>query len=415
MNSSMRIRVGFMPLADAAPLVVAREMGFARDEGVEIVLSRETSWATVRDRLSVGHLDASHALAPLPLATKLGLGPLHVPMSVPIALGCGGNTVTVADWLFSAMADKGASADFDCKRALSALASIVTARRARGLAKFVFAVVHQHSAHRYQLAYWFASAGIIPGRDVSLVVLPPSLMPEALQAGNIDGFCAGEPWGSVAVSAGGASIVTTNSHIWRSSPEKVLSTREDWVEEDPDRADALVRAIWRASVWCDDAANTAELAELLARPEYVDAHTKHLLPGLSRKLPAPDGRLLDVPGLFNFARAASGFPWLSHALWFLSQMARWDEIQLAADTIKKGCRTFRPDIYRRALAPLGVDMPSANSKVEGALPTETPVGSSTGKLSLHADGFFDGARFDPDRIDSYVAELKALDSQVRKA
>lgn len=411
MRAGNRIRLGFLPLVDAAPLIVAKELGFAEREGLDLGLSRETSWATVRDRLSVGHLDASHSLAPLPIAANLGLGPLRVKMSVPVALGCGGNTVTVGNNLWTAMADAGATPDFDCARALNALKKVTVSRRARGAEKLVFAIVHQHSAHRYQLAYWLASAGLIPGRDVALIVLPPPLMPEALRSENIDGFCAGEPWGTVAAGMDCGRIVTTNSHIWRSSPEKVLTARDAWLDEDVERTDALVRAVWASSAWCDEPANIEALVELLARPEYVGSSVEQLRPGLLRKLAAPDRNLIHVNGIFNFSQSAAAFPWASHALWFVSQMARWKEVKLNTDSIRTGRQTFRPDIFRRALARLNVDMPAANSKVEGALPDDTPVGSSMGKLSLRADPFFDGRVFDPDQIEQYVSELMAADRQ----
>ena len=111
MSSRTKIRLGFMPLVDAAPLIAAKEFGFADAEGLDLTLSRETSWATIRDRLSVGHLDAAHALAPLPIAANLGLGPLPVTMAVPMALGFGANTVTVSPVLWEEMAAHGAQAD----------------------------------------------------------------------------------------------------------------------------------------------------------------------------------------------------------------------------------------------------------------------------------------------------------------
>ncbi len=231
-----RIRAGFMPLIDAAPLIVAARIGFATAEGIAIDLVRETSWASLRDRIAVRHLDVAHMLAPMPIAANLGLTSLPTRLLAPMALGSGGNTITVAMPLWQELAQHGATADFDARRAADAFAAVVRARKAADRSPLTIAVVHPHSAHHYQLAYWLAAAGIDPTRDVDIVVVPPPLTADALSGRQIDAFSAGEPWGSIAVSKGVGCILTTNAHIWRSSPEKVLGVREAWAEEDRDRA-----------------------------------------------------------------------------------------------------------------------------------------------------------------------------------
>lgn len=401
------VRAGFMPLLDCAPLVVAAAEGFARAEGIELVVSRETSWAAVRDRLAVDHLDVAHMLAPMPIAANLGLGPLDSPLFVPLSLGFGGNTVTVSTSLWDALADAGARADFDAATTAAAMAKVVSRRAQAGADRLVLAIVHPHSAHHYELAYWLASAGVVPGRDVELVVVPPSLTAAALATGEIDGFCAGEPWGSVAVAHGAGRIVTTKAHIWRSSPEKVLGVRTDWADADSGRLDALVRAVYRAAVWCDDPANRPALVALLARAEFVGQPAELLAPGLSRRLAAADGATREVPDLLTFAARAATFPWVSHALWLYTQMVRWRQAPFSAEALRIARETYRPDLNRRALASLGALLPSANAKIEGALATATPAGSPSGRLMLGPDGFFDGRVFDPEHAGSYLAALGA--------
>jgi NitT/TauT family transport system ATP-binding protein len=401
------IRAGFIPLLDSSPLIVAGRMGFAEAEGLRLMLVRETSWATLRDRMAVRHLDVAHMLAPMPIADNLGLNPLPGKLIAPMALGFGGNTITVSLPLWEELADQGASAEFEAASIARAFATVVARRKAKGQSRVTLGIVHSHSAHHYQLAYWLRSAGILPGRDVDFVVVPPSLSSAALASAQVDGFCAGEPWGSAAVAEGVGCTILTNAHIWRRSPEKVLSVRQGWAEENPERLMRLLRAVYRAARWCDEPDNRPKLASLLSGEDIIGLPEHIIRPGLERRLRTPSGNTRDVPGLLTFAEHAATFPWISHALWMLSQMVRWRQVQLTPEAVAIARRTYRPDLYRAALASLAVVLPSANSKVEGALAQETPAASPDGKLTLGSDAFFDGRVFDPDRIEDYIAALSS--------
>lgn len=404
-----QIRAGFIPLTDSAPLIVAQHRGFAAEEGLDLILSRETSWANIRDRLAVSQLDIAHALAPLPIASNLGLGPFPTRLVAPMTLGFGGNTITVSRSVWRELQARGATPDFDPYRSALALSNLVGDRAAKGNGPLIFGIVHPHSAHRFELAYWLAAVGLRLERDVEMVVLPPPFMADAIATGQIDGFCAGEPWGSLAVRDEGAAILTTKSHIWRASPEKVLAVRESWVTQDSDRLARLIRAVWRACVWCDDPANHAELADLLASEKFLDLSSDVLRLGLSRGLITPAGAPRKVPTFLAFARNAATFPWSSHALWLFAQMVRWGDVPFTEGNAQTARATYRPDLYRAALSELDVAIPSANAKVEGALSRETPVGTANGRLSLGPDGFFDGRVFDPDRLQDYLTELGSSD------
>lgn len=397
------VRIGFIPLLDAAPVIAAAEMGFAEREGLSLTLVLATSWATIRDRLAVGHVDAAHILAPMPLAANLGLTPMPSPMVVPMTLGIGGNTVTVSAALWRSLAGHGAPADFAPAATAETLAAEVHARAAAGRRRLCFGVVHPYSTHHYALAYWLGAAGMVPGRDVELSVLPPSLMGPALAGGQIDGFCAGEPWGSLAAHEHNGVILTTVAHIWRASPEKVLGVRSAWADANPDRLASLLRAIHHACEWCDAPENGEELAALLAKPAYLGLPAAAIRQSLARKLPAPDGSMRAVKDFLVFAQKAATFPWLSHALWLYTQMVRWGQVRDTAANREAARATYRPALYRAALAAEGVPVPAANAKAEGMLERATPVGSPGGRLWLGPDGFFDGRVFDPDRIDAYIA------------
>jgi two-component system, oxyanion-binding sensor len=398
-----QITAGFMPLLDSALPVVAKEKGFAEAEGLELVLVRETSWANIRDRLAVGHFNVAHMLGPMPIACNLGLTPLAARTIVPMALGLGGNAVTVSNALWEEMQGKGAKPDLDPKATGAALAEVAVARTKAGAGPLRFAVVHPHSGHNYELRYWLSACGAMPGRDVEIVIVPPPLMADALATGSVDGYCVGEPWNTAAVLAGSGHIATVKAALWRSSPEKVLGVHEQWAEANPEALAALLRALYRAAEWCGDAGNRPGLSALMAGQNYLGRPPEWTAPALSGQLHLGDGIDRFVEDFFTPRAKAATFPWKSHALWFYSQMVRWGQVAHNPANTAIARDTYRPDFYRSALRPLGVALPGANAKVEGALQTATPVGSAGASLVLGPDGFFDGATFDPDRIDEYIA------------
>jgi NitT/TauT family transport system ATP-binding protein len=406
-----QVNAGFLPLLDSAILVAAREKGFAEDEHIGLRLIRETSWANIRDRMAVGHFEMAHMLGPMPIAGSLGLTPLSLDVVAPMALGLGGNAVTVSRRLAAAIAADAENTDAAVLSlgAFSAgehLARIIAQGRVEGLPPLSFAVVHPYSAHNYDLRYWLAASGIDPERDVQIVVVPPPLMADALQSGRIDGFCVGEPWSSVAVQLGAGVILTTKSAIWRSSPEKVLGVSAVFARDYPDILAGLLRGLYRAAEWCGQPENHDELAGLLARPDYIGQDISVMLPALRGRLPLGNGATSDVPDFFLPFDKAATFPWKSHALWFYSQMVRWGHATWSLEYAARAAETYRPDLYRAAIAPLGAPVPSANSKVEGALDTQTSAGASDGSLVLGPDGFFDNKIFDPDLIEGYVLGQK---------
>ncbi|RWD70062.1 CmpA/NrtA family ABC transporter substrate-binding protein [Mesorhizobium sp.] len=406
MSMAHEITAGFMPLFDSAVLVTAAEMGFAAREGIELKLQRETSWANIRDRIAIGHFDVAHMLGPMPLACSLGLTPLASETIVPFSLGLGGNCVTVSNAVWDGMAAQGAAPDLDPGRAGAALGALIRERAGAGREPLRFAVVHPHSGHNYELRYWLAACGIDPDRNIEIVIVPPPFMADALAAGRIDGYCVGEPWNSAAVAAGTGRIVTVKALLWRNSPEKVIGARKTWAEENPEALAALLRALHHAARWCQEPANRGELAALMAKPAFLGQPEAIQMPALTGRLQLGGGVERRVKDFFLPFDKAANFPWKSHALWFYTQMVRWGQLPHTPQNLAIARDCYRPDLYRSALKPLGVALPGANAKVEGALKVATPVGSAGASLVLGPDGFFDGQIFDPDRIDAYIAGQK---------
>ncbi|MDB5570003.1 MAG: putative nitrate transporter component, nrtA [Hyphomicrobiales bacterium] len=382
-NAPKEIAAGFLPLLDCALLVVAREKGFARAEGLDLHLVREQSWASVRDRLAIGGIHAAQLPAPLPIATTLGLGSLAVDMIAPMALGSGGNAITVSAALAQDMS-RFVTLNGDPVMAGRALRLVLNERKAAGLPQIVFAVVHPYSSHNYELRYWLAASGVSPDQDVQITVLPPPFLPDALAVAHIDGYCVGEPWNTAAVERGLGAIVTTKSRIWPASLEKVLAMRTATGEREPETVMRLVRALAQASAWCGAAENTENLADLLGRPEYLNAPASRLLPGLTGRIAFADGVPSHDPDFLVFQRGDAVVPWTGQALWLYAQMVRWGHARYDAESLSRAAGVFRPDLYRRAL------------------------GEPEAPEAYAPERFFDGGAFSPAQAEAYLAEVSPI-------
>jgi NitT/TauT family transport system ATP-binding protein len=268
---TIRLRIGFLPLVDAALLVAAREEGFAEAEGLALDLVREASWANLRDRLSVGLLDAAQMLAPAAIAATLGLGHLRVPMAAPIMLGMNGDAITVSAALFDEMAAAARGDLSDVNVAAAAFAAAAAARIAKGAPAPVLATVFTHSTHTLLIGEFLRRGGLKPGADSPLVVLPPQYTAASLANGQIDGFCAGAPWNAVAVVAGTGAIAAFGVDLIADAPEKLLVMRTADVDQRRDVAIALARATLAAARWAKEPDHRARLASHLSRADYVDA------------------------------------------------------------------------------------------------------------------------------------------------
>jgi two-component system, oxyanion-binding sensor len=400
---SRELTIGFLPLVDACLPILACEHGFAEDEGVTLRLVKDMSWATVLDRLLYGHSDAAHMVAPLAIATTLGRGrPAH-PLSVPFVLGLNGNAITMRPELAALVLPDGGLGDPVLVG--GALRSIALERKARG-DMLRIGVVHRYSSHSYMLRYWLAASGMRPDHDVEITTIAPPFCADALEAGDVDAVCVGEPWSSVAVASGAGQIVLFTAQIWRRGVEKVLAMREAVMEERRGDVEALIRALVRTGRHFVDPENWDANAAILARTEYLDASPEVIRHAISDRLPlAQGGDPVHFPDFMFQYREAANFPWISQAEWLYTQMVRWDGMAFDPADAAKAARVFRPDIYRSALIGTGEPLPGASSKVEGSLATPTGVGTQQGTMVLESNRFFDGGVFDPADLPGYLANL----------
>lgn len=319
--SGRRLTLGYIPLNDAAPLIVADARGFFAAEGLDVELSREASWATIRDKLAVGVLDAAHMLAPAMLATSLGVGGEATPMLAPMALNHGGAAVTVSRRLAEVAGDSAAG-----------LARLVARRREEGASQLTFAVVYPYSIHNYLLRDWMAGAGIDPDRDVRLTVAPPPRMTELLASGVIEGFSAGEPWNVAAVAWGAGVVVARSFTDNPGALDKVLGVTRRWAAENPEPLSALLRALLRASAWIEDAGNRDDLVNLLSAVTDVALD-------LSRR------GLVDIA----FGDPLTATPCPPRVERLVTQMARWGHLSDPAAGRAEAAEVFRTDLVEAAI------------------------------------------------------------------
>ena len=397
---SSEFSIGFLPLVDAALPILAFEHGFAAEEGLKLRLVRDVSWATVLDRLLYGHTHAAHMIAPLAIATTLGRGRPAQPLVVPFALGLNGNALTMRPELAALVAPQGQLGD--PVRVGEGLRQVAGARLAEGN-RLRFAVVHRYSSHNYMLRYWLAACGIEPDRDVDITVVPPPFAADALEAGEVDAICVGEPWNSVAVERGAGVIVLATAQIWRRGVEKVLAMRKPVLDERRGEVEALIRAMRRAARQFVGEDMARENAAILARPEYLDGHAGLILRAITDRLCLTRGSepLHFADFMFQY-REAANFPWVSQAQWLYTQMIRWDGGAIDLGDAARAGAVFRPDVYRSALLGTDEPLPAASSKVEGSLARLTAVGAQQGAIVLADNRFFDGRVFDPYEIEAYA-------------
>jgi two-component system, oxyanion-binding sensor len=379
------LHIGFIPLIDAAALIVAVDKGFTEAEGLDVSLVREVSWSNVRDKLNIGLFDAAHLLAPVAIASSLGLGHIKVPIVAPFNLSLNGNAITVSSALHAAIMAELDGDRFDPMATALALSRVVATRRKNSGGPLTFGMTFPFSTHNYQLRFWMATGGIDPDEDVRLVVLPPPYMVESIASGQIDGFCVGAPWNSIAVDRGVGQILHFASDILARAAEKVLAIRQDWSEKNPEPVAALVRAASRAAEFVEGSKNRAEVARILARPEYVGVDADVILRTLEGRLKiSADGTVRESSRYLLVGREGAPRPDPVQAAWLYAQMVRWGQAAISSEALTTATAVFRPDLYDAALG------------IRGEVHRDGPD-------SVRA---FAGPAFDPADLAGYLASFK---------
>jgi len=331
-----KLRVGFVPLTDCAPLVMAHELGLFRKHGLNVTLSRELGWATIRDKIIYGELEAAHAVAGMPVAATLGLGSIPCDCLTALVLNLHGNAITLSNELWKRGVRDGKT-----------LRAEIT--RSRHEKIFTFGVVHPYSSHNFLLRDWLTAAGIQPDRDVRIVVVPPPQMVANLKAGNLDGFCVGEPWNSVAVQSRVGWCVAASAELAPGHPEKIFMVRRDFAGQRDAEHVALIAALLDACEFCDAPDNREQIIATLAQPAYVNVPVAALRRGFSTEFDFGHGEVRHIMNFNVFHRHNANEPSSDKAAWVLQRLRASG---LCADVsplnAEFGRRIFRTDIFNRA-------------------------------------------------------------------
>jgi nitrate/nitrite transport system substrate-binding protein len=348
-----KVRLGIIALTDCSSIVMAHELGLFKKYGIDSTVSKEASWAVIRDRLSLGENQATHLLIGTAYAMTMGLqGSPVKPTVIPCYLNRNGQAITLTKTLL----DKGAKTPAQIK-------PLAAEAKAKG-SPMTFAMTYPPGTHAMWMRYWLASGGINPDRDVSLITIPPAQMVANMKVGKMDGFCVGEPWNARAIVDGIGFTAITTQQLWKDHPEKVLAFTEEFAAKNPRTVKAVVRAVVEASQWIDKLENRPRMAEVVSQPQYINCPKEIILGRLLGEYDYGDGRKEKDKLYMTFFDRQTNFPQKSHGVWWLSQFRRWGMVKEAPDYKRLVDRVHRPDIFREVAKEMGVETPREDMKKE---------------------------------------------------
>src|SRR5471030_2631690 len=310
------IKIGFIPLTDCASVVMASVLGFDKKYGVKFVLSKEASWAGVRDKLANGDLDAAHVLYGLLYGVQMGIGGQKKDMAVLMQ----------------------------------------TDKR-----EYTFAQTFPTGTHAMWLYYWLAANGINPMKDAKVITVPPPQMVANMRVGNMDGFCVGEPWGHRAIMDGVGITATTTQDIWKDHPEKVLGSTLEFAKKYPNTCRAMMAAILDAGKWIDASlANKNKMAEVIADKSYVNTSKDAIDQRIMGRYQNGLGKTWDDPNYMKFYNdGLVNFPYLSDGMWFMTQHRRWGLLKDDPDYLAVATSVNQIDLYKDAAAMTKTPVPKS--------------------------------------------------------
>lgn len=408
------LKLGFIKLTDMAPLAVALEKGYFEDEGLSVQLEAQANWKVLLDRVVSGELDGAHMLATLPFGAAIGYGTKADIVSA-FTLTLNGDSITVSNDVWNQMKPQIPVKDGKPVHPIKADALKPVLEKYKSAGKpFNMAMTFPVGTHNMKLRYWLAAGGIKPGfyappedtsgqidAEAMLSVTPPPQMPATMDSGTIVGYCVGEPWNQQAVFKGIGVPVISDYELMKNSAEKIFGVNKEWADKNPNTHKAVIKALIRASMWLDaeNNKNRNEGVEMLSQKQYVGADYEVLANSMNGTFEYEKGDKRDLPDFNVFFRHNGSYPYYSDAVWSLTQMRRWGQInEYKPDVwyLETAKKVYRPDIYMAAAKAL-----IAEGKAKA---TDFPADSETGIKPPSAD-FIDGVTFDATKPNDYLTKF----------
>jgi len=338
------MRFGIIALTDNASIVMAHELGYFKKFGIDSVISKEASWAVIRDKLTIGDNHATHMLIGMPFASTMGLlGSPVKPMVIPWMINRNGQAITLANKFKGSV------------KTAKDLKPFVDKAKASG-DPLTFAMTFPPGSHAMWTRYWLASGGIHPDKDVNLITIPPAQMVANMKVDKMDGYCVGEPWNLRAIDDGIGYTVITTQKMWPDHPEKVCAFTEEFAAKNPKTVKAVLKALHMSSEYIDKMENRPGVAEIISRPTYINCPKEIILDRLQGKYDYGDGRKEQDPNYMIFNQRGCNFPSRTYGHWWLSQFRRWGMVKGTPDYKQISAKVLRPDIYQEAMKELGVNV-----------------------------------------------------------
>jgi nitrate/nitrite transport system substrate-binding protein len=380
-------KLGFIALTDSAPLIIAKEKGFFEKYGMkDVKVEKQASWGTTRDNLELGSqgggIDGAHILTPMPYLMSLGkVTKQPVPMYILARLNLNGQGILLANTY------KDLKVGVDTK----SLKEAFSKAKSTGKNELKAAMTFPGGTHDLWIRYWMAAGGINPDKDISTIVVPPPQMVANLKVGAMEAFCVGEPWPLQTVNQKIGYMAATTGELWKDHPEKAFSMRADWVDKNPKAAKALLMAVMEAQQWCDKMENKEEMCTILSKREWFKVPQKDIIDRSVGKFDYGTGKVEDYSKslMMKHWRDNASYPYKSHDLWFLTEDIRWGYLPPDTDTKAIIDKVNREDLWKEAAKAIGVP--------DSEIPTSTSRGVET---------FFDGVKFDPEKPEEYLKNLK---------
>ncbi len=385
-----KVKLGYLPIVEAAPLVIAKEKGFFAKYGLtDVDISKQANWGAARDNVKIGSsaggIDGGQWQMPMPYLMSEGIitDNQKIPMYVLLQLNTHGNAIAISG------KHKGTGMGLKIDNAKASFDKMKSAG-----SKFKAAYTFPKANQEFWIRYWLAANGIDPDTDTELLTVPSAQTVANMKTETMDAFSTGDPWPFRIVKEKIGFLSTLTAEIWKGHPEEYLAMRSDWVDKNPKATKAMLKAIMEAQQWCDNFDNRKELVQIVSSKNYFDVPVEVLEEPMMGKYDMGDGRIIDdksmAPLYWKDAKGNVSYPYQSHDLWFITESVRWgflpkESLANAKDWIKK---VNREDLWREAAK-------------EAGFTADIPPSTSRG-----VEEFFDGIKFDPENPQAYLDSLK---------